>query len=230
VAEAAEEVDALDALDAAAVEMDEPQQEDVVCCCRCEAMVLAAAVAATAGELPCHHHRCIDACCPSFLSTFFFRVGNDLSRRPALFHNDDRWSNTMTLNLVVVLQVEQLTLKMKMMNLAWKQTLQTPEDQALAAIDEQAVHLDDGEAGEDQPTPDLVPEIPGAPLGWHPPRPPDNWDPTIKTDKGEPEFTALDNPGNWDSYSYQPYFFKTAPDKKASTACIPCQQVPQWLL
>jgi hypothetical protein len=55
----------------------------------------------------------------------------------------------------------------------------TPEDQALAAIDEQAVvHPDDGEAGEDQPTPDMVPEIPGAPPGWHPPRPPDKWDST----------------------------------------------------
>ena len=51
--------------------------------------------------------------------------------------------------------------------------------------------------------------IPGAPLGWRPPCAPDNWNPTKqKKDKGEPNFSDVDNPGGWDKFVYRPTFAK----------------------
>jgi hypothetical protein len=52
--------------------------------------------------------------------------------------------------------------------------------------------------------------IQGAPPGWMPPVPPPSFDPNKppKTNKGEPEFIAVDNPGNWPKYAYQAQFHK----------------------
>jgi hypothetical protein len=75
-----------------------------------------------------------------------------------------------------------------------------------------AAQLDEGEPGELEDLPEIVPELPGAPPGWKLPQPADSWNPNrpIKADKLEPEFTAIDNPGNWDPYTFQPTFLKTA--------------------
>ena len=40
-----------------------------------------------------------------------------------------------------------------------------------------------------------------APNGWKPPGPPEGWKHTLKP--GEPEFSTIDNPGNWSSYTYK---------------------------
>jgi hypothetical protein len=50
----------------------------------------------------------------------------------------------------------------------------------------------------------------GAPPGWKPPVPPPTFNPNKepKAAKGEPMFTMVDNPGNWDKYTFQPQFEK----------------------
>ncbi len=40
----------------------------------------------------------------------------------------------------------------------------------------------------------------GALPGWLPPCGPDDWNPTINRNKGEPLFQDVDNPGGWSSY------------------------------
>jgi hypothetical protein len=42
--------------------------------------------------------------------------------------------------------------------------------------------------------------------GWSPPYGPDDWDPTIDRNKGEPLFEDVDNPGGWSSYTFRPIF------------------------
>jgi hypothetical protein len=55
--------------------------------------------------------------------------------------------------------------------------------------------------------PNMVPSaLPGAPTGWSPPTPPDNWNPTVNLLKGEPPFDEVDNPGNWSSFTNHPLF------------------------
>ena len=47
----------------------------------------------------------------------------------------------------------------------------------------------------------------GVPAGWYPPGPPDDWKPRphkVKSD--EPEFSPIDNPGNWSEFMYQSTF------------------------
>ena len=47
----------------------------------------------------------------------------------------------------------------------------------------------------------------GAPEGWSPPQPPESWTaPEPKTDFGEPDFAAVDNPGRWSQYTFTPTF------------------------
>jgi hypothetical protein len=46
----------------------------------------------------------------------------------------------------------------------------------------------------------------GAPPGWSPPCAPDDWSPTINTNKGKPLFQDMDNPGGWSSYTFRPMF------------------------
>jgi hypothetical protein len=46
----------------------------------------------------------------------------------------------------------------------------------------------------------------GAPPGWSPPCGPDDWNPTINRNKGEPLFKDVDNPGGWSSYTFRPMF------------------------
>ena len=47
----------------------------------------------------------------------------------------------------------------------------------------------------------------GAPKGWLPPQPPESWTaPEPKTDCGEPDFAAVDNPGRWSQYTFTPTF------------------------
>ncbi len=44
----------------------------------------------------------------------------------------------------------------------------------------------------------------GALPGWSPPCGPDDWDPTINRNKGEPLFEDVDNPGGWSLYTFRP--------------------------
>ncbi len=46
----------------------------------------------------------------------------------------------------------------------------------------------------------------GAPPGWSPPFAPNDWSPTVNTNKGEPLFEDVDNPGGWSSYTFRPMF------------------------
>jgi hypothetical protein len=46
----------------------------------------------------------------------------------------------------------------------------------------------------------------GAPPGWSPPCGPDDWNPTINKNKGEPLFEDVDNPGGWSLYTFRPMF------------------------
>jgi hypothetical protein len=46
----------------------------------------------------------------------------------------------------------------------------------------------------------------GAPPGWSPPYAPADWTPTVNTNKGEPLFKDVDNPGGWSSYTFRPMF------------------------
>jgi hypothetical protein len=45
-----------------------------------------------------------------------------------------------------------------------------------------------------------------APPGWSPPCAPNDWSPTINTNKGEPLFQDVDNSGGWSSYTFRPMF------------------------
>jgi hypothetical protein len=44
----------------------------------------------------------------------------------------------------------------------------------------------------------------GAPPGWSPPCGPDDWDPTINGNKGDPLFEDVDNPGGWSLFFFRP--------------------------
>ncbi len=46
----------------------------------------------------------------------------------------------------------------------------------------------------------------GAPPGCSPLCGPDDWNLTIKRDKGEPLFEDVDNPGGWSLYTFKPMF------------------------
>ncbi len=46
----------------------------------------------------------------------------------------------------------------------------------------------------------------GAPPGWSPQCGPDDWNPTINRNKGEPLFEDVDNPGGWSLYTFRPMF------------------------
>jgi hypothetical protein len=45
-----------------------------------------------------------------------------------------------------------------------------------------------------------------APPSWSPPSCPDDWNPTINRNKGEPLFEDVDNPGGWRSCTFRPMF------------------------
>ncbi len=42
--------------------------------------------------------------------------------------------------------------------------------------------------------------------GWSPPYAPADWTSTVNTNKGEPLFKNVDNPGGWSSYIFRPMF------------------------
>jgi hypothetical protein len=46
----------------------------------------------------------------------------------------------------------------------------------------------------------------GAPPGWSPPCGPDDWNPNINRNEGEPLFEDVDNPGGWSLYTFRPMF------------------------
>jgi len=67
-------------------------------------------------------------------------------------------------------------------------------------------NLDFGESGEAfEPAP---PTIPGAPNGWTPPGPPENYRGYLpKLDAGAPLlFSEVDNPGGWSEFVFQPKY------------------------
>ena len=86
---------------------------------------------------------------------------------------------------------------------------------------------DDAEGEEFACVPDssfvLTPLI-GAPKGWLPPAPPETWTThQAKTEKGEPEFKDVDNPGNWSAYTFRPTFDLK---KRYVHHCMPAGAVP----
>jgi hypothetical protein len=46
----------------------------------------------------------------------------------------------------------------------------------------------------------------GAPPDWSAPCPPDDWNPTINVNRGEPRFEDVDNPGEWSNFTFRPMF------------------------
>ncbi len=46
----------------------------------------------------------------------------------------------------------------------------------------------------------------GAPPGWSAPSAPDDWNPTINRNKGEPLFEDVDYPGGRSNYTFRPMF------------------------
>jgi hypothetical protein len=46
----------------------------------------------------------------------------------------------------------------------------------------------------------------GAPPGWSPPYTSTDWTPMVNTNKGEPLFEDVDNPGEWSSHTFRPMF------------------------
>jgi hypothetical protein len=46
----------------------------------------------------------------------------------------------------------------------------------------------------------------GAPPGWPAPSAPDDWNPNININCGEPRFEDVDNPGGWSNYTFRPMF------------------------
>ncbi len=46
----------------------------------------------------------------------------------------------------------------------------------------------------------------GAPPGWSAPSAPDDWNPNININHGEPQFEDVDNPGGWSNYNFRPMF------------------------
>ncbi len=59
----------------------------------------------------------------------------------------------------------------------------------------------------------------GAPPGWSPPCAPNDWNPTINTNKREPLFRDVDNPGGWSSYTFRPMFEQEV----ENTSVMPCR-------
>jgi hypothetical protein len=46
----------------------------------------------------------------------------------------------------------------------------------------------------------------GAPPCWSAPSAPDDWNPTVNINRGEPRFEDVDNPGGWSTYTFRPMF------------------------
>ncbi len=46
----------------------------------------------------------------------------------------------------------------------------------------------------------------GEPPGWSAPSAPDDWNPTININCGEPQFEDVDNPGDWSTHTFRPMF------------------------
>ncbi len=46
----------------------------------------------------------------------------------------------------------------------------------------------------------------GAPPGWSAPSAPDDCNPTVNINCGEPQFEDVDNPGGWSTYTFRPIF------------------------
>jgi hypothetical protein len=72
---------------------------------------------------------------------------------------------------------------------------------------ESGVEVDDNDAFVCEVTDESVrSRLYGAPPGWSAPCAPDDWNPTINRNKGEPLFQDVDNPGGWSSDSFRPMF------------------------
>jgi hypothetical protein len=72
---------------------------------------------------------------------------------------------------------------------------------------ESGVEVDDNDAFVCEVTDDSVQSrLYGAPPGWSPPYAPKDWSPTVNTNKGEPLFEDVVNPGGLSSYTFRPMF------------------------
>ena len=56
--------------------------------------------------------------------------------------------------------------------------------------------------------------LPGSPEDWTPPQPPEGWVHKADTERGEPLFSQVDNPGGWSPYTFRAKF--TARGKKGT--------------
>jgi hypothetical protein len=75
--------------------------------------------------------------------------------------------------------------------------------------------------------PNMVPSaFPGAPNGWSPPSPPDNWNPTINLLKREPPFDENLIIQDVGAHSLTTHYF----NQREDTCFIPCLQVPLLFL
>jgi hypothetical protein len=72
---------------------------------------------------------------------------------------------------------------------------------------ESGVDVGDNDAFVGEVTDDSVQSrLYGALPGWLPPYASADWSPTVTTNKGEPLFEDVDNPGGWSSYTFRPMF------------------------
>jgi hypothetical protein len=57
------------------------------------------------------------------------------------------------------------------------------------------------------------------PPGWSPPYTPNDWSPMVNTNKREPLFEDVDNPGGWSSYTFRP-MFKPRGENTSVMSCL----------
>mgnify|MGYP007080237708 CR=1 FL=1 len=78
------------------------------------------------------------------------------------------------------------------------------EDSLAAVSDDCDFHatiVDEPPAAQEQPM------LYGAPIGWKFPQPPDSWKAwKVDTEKGEPSFKDVDNPGEWPEFTFKAKF------------------------
>ena len=71
---------------------------------------------------------------------------------------------------------------------------------------EHDVEVDDDDAFVCNKTENVLSTLFGAPKGWSPPGPPEDWNPKVNSSRGEPPMDDVDNPGGWSSFTFRPMF------------------------
>ena len=87
-------------------------------------------------------------------------------------------------------------------------------DQSHAKVSEFTESSADAQVNDTQDADDELVHFYGGPKDWKPPTQPDDWTPkATKTARGEKDFKDVDNPGNWDQYTFQAVFEKGTQNK-----------------